>query len=76
VASAEGKRTERFSEKSLNLENSLIKTYVSDNPRRVLFCNLVECRREKELNDFQRNSLDIEIKSDTMRIVQHLRRKV
>jgi hypothetical protein len=35
-----------------------------DNPRRVLFCNRVECRREKELNDFQRNPLDIEILSN------------
>jgi hypothetical protein len=37
---------------------------VLDNPRRVLFCNRVECRREKELNDLQRIPLDIEILSN------------
>ncbi len=36
----------------------------SSNPRRVLFCNRVECRREKELNDLQRIPLDIEILSN------------
>jgi hypothetical protein len=37
---------------------------VLDNPRRVLLCNRVECRREKELNDLQRIPLDIEILSN------------
>ena len=40
------------------------KLQVLDNPRRVLFCNRVECRREKALNDSQRNPLDIEILSN------------
>jgi hypothetical protein len=40
------------------------KPQVLDDLRRVLFFNRVECRREKELNDFQRNPLDIEILSN------------
>jgi hypothetical protein len=101
MASAEGKRTERFSEKSLNLENSLNSersarvqrqgsiTLTPVTPTtdidtttpalaklgkmvieqlqnsRCLGSRLpVECRREKELNDLQRNPLDIEILSN------------
>ena len=57
MASAEGKRTERFSEKSLNLENSLNLRFGFPRVKRHFSYE----SNEQELNDFQRNPLDIEI---------------